>query len=265
MEIEGKFCYVSPIPTGLEMLVRYLTSLLVAAGFAGTALAAPNPAEAPALPAGFERFAAEIEAFAARDLERKTPGDTLFVGSSSIRLWDTAQSFPRRAAMNRGFGGATTPDVLHYYGQVVARYQPASIIVYVGENDIAAGAAPETVSADVLTLLTRIRKDNPRARIAYLSMKPSPSRWNLWAKMDAVNNAVRAKSGRASFDYLDVGSALLNTDGMPDRQFFTADGLHMNASGYSLWTAAVDAYLGSPDAKTTPGAKAPAVVRTTAL
>lgn len=232
------------------MAKRYLASFLVATAVASAAMAAPESAPSAALPKGFERFAAEIAAFAERDLELKTPGDTLFVGSSSIRLWDTAHSFPKRAAMNRGFGGATTPDVLHYYSQVVARYQPASIVVYVGENDIAAGAAPEPVATDVLTLLGRIRKDNPRARVVYLSMKPSPARWNLWAKMDAVNSAVRAKSGPTTFDYLDVGSALLNTDGTPDPKFFTRDGLHMNASGYSLWTAAVDAYLGTTSSAT---------------
>lgn len=194
---------------------------------------------------GFARFAPEIEAFA-----RQAPGkaaaddDALFVGSSSIRLWNVARSFPEIDAVNRGFGGATTPDVLHYYRQVIAGCQPDSVIVYVGENDIAAGRNPDLVAADVLTLLGKIRADFPHARIAYLSMKHSPLREDLWAKMAMVNATVRAhaKTG-GGFDFLDVSKSLLAVDGTPDRQFYTMDGLHMNALGYARWTAIVDAYL----------------------
>lgn len=208
-----------------------------------TAVSAAEPAggERPR----YVRFEPEIRAFARHDQTLGGGGgSTLFVGSSSIRLWDVAHSFPAGTVINRGFGGATTPDVLHYYPEVVARHQPASIIVYVGENDIAAGAEPRMVVADVATLLARLRRDHPQARIVYLSMKPSPARWALWSKMATVNAQMRARSANGgAFDYLDVGSALLTREGAPGRQYFTPDGLHLNARGYALWTGIVDSYL----------------------
>ncbi|MGV3771076.1 MAG: GDSL-type esterase/lipase family protein [Sphingobium phenoxybenzoativorans] len=194
---------------------------------------------------GFARFAPEIEAFSRQQAAgRAADDDALFVGSSSIRLWNVARSFPDIDAVNRGFGGATTPDVLHYYPQVIAGCQPESVIVYVGENDIAAGRSPDLVAADVLTLLGKIRTDFPHARIAYLSMKHSPLREDLWARMAAVNAMVKARAMTGkSFDFLDVSKSLLTNDGLPDKQFYTVDGLHMNALGYARWTAIVDAYL----------------------
>lgn len=193
---------------------------------------------------GFARFAPEIEAFSRQQVAgRAADDDALFVGSSSIRLWNVARSFPDIDAVNRGFGGATTPDVLHYYRQVIAGCQPESVIVYVGENDIAAGRSPDLVAADVLTLLGKIRADFPHARIAYLSMKHSPLREDLWGKMAMVNATVKAKATAGGFDFLDVSKSLLAVDGTPDRQFYTVDGLHMNALGYARWTAIVDAYL----------------------
>jgi lysophospholipase L1-like esterase len=224
---------------------RHIASILMGLAATASHAAAPTSTSAAAsvggaaANAGF-RFDAEIDAFARRALPAHDA--TLFLGSSSIRLWDVSHSFPEVGAINRGFGGATVKDVLHYYPRIIAGAQPESVVVYVGENDIAAGAAPDSVAADILILLRRIRADFPEARIAYLSMKPSPSRWTLWPNMIATNRLVRAGAA-ATFDYLDVGSSMLTRDGHADEALYGPDGLHMNARGYAKWTSAVDAYL----------------------
>lgn len=221
-----------------------------AAGPAGRAVEALTPERSGGLPAPkgerrpqvTQRFDAEVAALAARPL----PVDgvsTLFLGSSSIRLWDVGMSFPAMHALNRGFGGATTADVLHHYDEVVAGLQPATVIVYVGENDIAGGATAETTATDVLTLLARLRSDLPRARIAYLSMKPTPLRWDLYARMTAANAAIRGQATTIGFDYVDVGGALLDPAGKPDAQYYSVDGLHLNARGYQRWTSIIQRYL----------------------
>lgn len=199
--------------------------------------APPNPD--PAFP-----FAREVEAFAKADAAQPiSPDATLFLGSSSIRLWDTGSSFTDIATVNHGFGGATTPHVLHYYDRLRPSGRPRAIVVYVGENDLAGGATPEKVSKDLLTLLKRLRTDYSRAAIACLSLKPSPLRWTMWPKMIAVNQVVMAAARTARFDYLDVGSSLLAPDGLPDASLFRQDGLHMNARGYARWTDIVRQWL----------------------
>lgn len=215
--------------------------LLAAAAHAGAAATMPPamPDADPSFP-----FAREIEAFArANDAGAPLADATLFMGSSSIRLWDIGRDFPDIATVNRGFGGATTRDVLHYYKRLLPRRAPRSIVVYVGENDLAGGASPHDVAQRVLALLGRLRADYPRARIAYLSLKPSPIRWTLWPKMAAVNMTVAARARVSGFDYLDVGSVLLAPDGLPDASLFRPDGLHMNPRGYARWNRLVDAYL----------------------
>ncbi len=204
------------------------------------AVAAAEPPKGPAKVT--PRFDAEVAALAARPL----PVDgvsTLFLGSSSIRLWDVGMSFPTLHALNRGFGGAATADVLHHYNRVVAGLQPATVVVYVGENDIAAGATAEAATTDVLTLLARLRTDMPRARIAYLSMKPTPLRWDLYARMMAANAAIKAQAATIGFDFIDVGGALLDEAGKPDARYFGVDGLHLNERGYERWTSIVERYL----------------------
>lgn len=211
-----------------------------------TAMAMMMAARVAAEPRGpatiMPRFDAEVAALVARPL----PADgvsTLFLGSSSIRLWDVGMSFPNLHALNRGFGGATTADVLYHYSRVVAGLQPATVIVYVGENDIAAGSTAEQATTDVLSLLARLRADMPRARIAYLSMKPTPLRWDLYSRMMAANAAIKAQAATIGFDFVDVGGALLDQGGKPDVQYFGVDGLHLNERGYQRWTAIVSRYL----------------------
>jgi len=98
---------------------------------------AESPAVANPDPA---RFAAEIERFAASDRQHAVPADgVLFVGSSSIRMWPTAESFPGLPVINRGFGGSHVSDVNHFAERVVLKYSPRVIVFYAGDNDVAAG------------------------------------------------------------------------------------------------------------------------------
>lgn len=216
----------------------------VLAGVAAMAQAAPTLAPD-------DRFATEIAAFAQPRADHVHGPTTLFVGSSSIRLWNVAQSFPAYDTVNRGFGGATVREVLAHYEQVVAGVRPKSVIVYVGENDIAEGRSPDEVAADLLALMGRLRADMPNARIAYLSMKPTPLRRDLYPRMAAVNAIIRARADGA-YDYLDIAAALLDGGGEPDAQYFGTDGLHLNPRGYALWTSIVERWLQSATPLDTP-------------
>jgi lysophospholipase L1-like esterase len=215
-------------------------------GGALTAATVPPPQKPAALPNADPvfPFSNEIEAFAKANSAGPPVRDAaLFLGSSSIRLWDIAGSFHDIGTVNRGFGGATTAHVLHYYKRLLPPVPPRSVIVYVGENDLAAGTAPEVVARDILTLLRRLRADYPRAPIAFMSLKPSPIRWTMRPKMAQVNAAVASRAKDGGFVYLDVGSVLLAQDGLPDASLFRPDGLHMNARGYQRWTYLIDAWL----------------------
>ena len=51
------------------------------------------------------RWAGELKRFDEQDKANPFPkGGVVFVGSSSVRLWDLAKSFPDVKALNRGFG-----------------------------------------------------------------------------------------------------------------------------------------------------------------
>jgi hypothetical protein len=58
---------------------------------------------------------APIEAFEMEDAINPPPqGAIVFIGSSSIRFWDTDAAFPDHQIINRGFGGSHISDCNEY-------------------------------------------------------------------------------------------------------------------------------------------------------
>ena len=150
------------------------------------------PVSAQEAATGPARFADEIKAFAEWDSKNAAPQDsTLFVGSSTIRLWPTADRFPGLPVVNRGFGGSQIPDVNHYLQETVLKYRPAVVVFYAGDNDINAGRTPQQVLDDFRTFAQRIHAARSDTRIIYLPIKPSVARWALWPTMRAANDRVR--------------------------------------------------------------------------
>lgn len=192
-------------------------------------------------------FESEIAAFEKWDRQNAIPRDPiLFVGSSSIRLWQTAESFPDLPVINRGFGGSTIADVNRYADRIVFKYKPRVIVFYSGDNDIAGGKSPDRVFAEFQTFANSVRERLPETQLIALPIKPSIARWTMWLKMQKVN----ARFDELSEDndrltYIDTATPMLGDDGKPRKELFLDDGLHMNAKGYELWNKILGSKLKS--------------------
>jgi len=193
----------------------------------------------------FSRWEKAIAAFEQQDKDKPPPKNAiLFVGSSSIRLWNLAKSFPDLDAINRGFGGSHLADSVHFAPRIILKYQPRLIVVYAGDNDIAAGKTPEKVAADFQALVQVVQKDLPKTRIAYIAIKPSLLRWNLRNKMGQTNDLIEAQCKKDErLQYVDVVKPMLGADGKPRPELFAQDGLHLNDKGYELWASILKPYL----------------------
>src|SRR5205085_12702237 len=115
-------------------------------------------------------------------------------------------------------------------------YQPKQIVIYCGENDL---AASDTVTGEMVfqrfkQLFSDIRKKLPNVSVVFISLKPSPSRWHLKEKQITANKLIEnylSKQKNAKF--VSVWNAMLGTDGKPKPELFVEDNLHMNAKGYA--------------------------------
>lgn len=182
----------------------------------------------------------EIQAFKKRDsIQPPTQHAILFTGSSSFRMWhNVQQAFPNHTIINRGFGGSSLPDVIRYANDIIFSYQPKQIVLYAGENDL---AASDTITAQ--TVLQRfqqlhgmIRKKLPGVPVVFVSIKPSPSRDHIQPKIKEANRLIeRFIKQQPHTTFVDVYHAMLGPDGKPRPELFIEDQLHMNEKGYAIW------------------------------
>ena len=191
----------------------------------------------------WEKYIARFEAADKKQMPQ--PGGVLFIGSSSIRMWKTIeQDFPGLPVINRGFGGSQIADSNHFAGRIVHPYKPRQIVLYAGDNDVAAGKSPETVLADFQQFVKTVHAKLPKARVSFIAIKPSLSRWKLSGKMAMANSLVRNTCSKDKrLDYIDIWQPMLGDNGKPRPDLFLGDGLHLNAKGYALWTSIVKPHL----------------------
>lgn len=190
----------------------------------------------------------EIRQFEHEDSIQKPPAHAiLFVGSSSFRKWtDMRQAFPGYRIINRGFGGATLPDVIRYADQIIFPYHPEQIVIYCGDNDAASG---DHITADSIRnrfeqLYDLIRGRLPKVKITFVSIKPSPSRMHLMPVMDYANWLIRNfLKTQAHASFVDVYHQMLDDHGLPRNALFTGDMLHMKSNGYAIWQKAIQPEL----------------------
>ena len=67
----------------------------------------------------------------------------------------------------------------HWFNQIVTPYQPHAIVVYAGENDIAAGKSVSRVVADFDRFMDRKSQILRAVPVYFISLKPSKLRKRL--------------------------------------------------------------------------------------
>jgi hypothetical protein len=193
-------------------------------------------------------FINEIRAFRKADSIKAPAKDAiLLIGSSSFTNWkDVSNYFPGKTIINRGFGGSSLPHMIMYAEDVIFKYNPKQILIYCGENDLTGGPSitADTVFERLKTLYTLIRSRYKKVPIAYISMKPSPSREKYLVTMQKANEQIKTfmeKQKRAA--YIDVYHSMFDAEGKILTNIFLSDKLHMNAAGYKIWQGIIAPYL----------------------
>ena len=206
---------------------------LAALGFAGLR----GYSQASLDPAFFDDDVASLAA------EPTAEGSIVFVGSSSLRFWETLErDMAPLPVVNRGFGGAQMVHVARAAKALVVPVRPRAVVVYAGDNDLDAGTGKnaETVLTDYQTFVSIVHAAVPEAIVYFLTIKPSVLRWDRWPEMSRANARIAAWSeGDDRLRVIDMGPATIGADGLPRADRFRFDGLHLNEEGYAAWTSIV--------------------------
>jgi lysophospholipase L1-like esterase len=195
------------------------------------------------------RWEPDIAALEALDGREADPPDAiLFVGSSSIRLWDSiAADMAPWSVVRRGYGGARYRDLCHFAPRLVANHDPRAIVVFVGNDIVKPGESPAVaeVMVDVRATLAGIRGRHPRVPVCFVAVTPTESRWRMWPEISRLNAALEALAADdAGTFFIATAERFLDPDtGRPIPELFRDDRLHLSQAGYAVWARVIAAAL----------------------
>ena len=189
-----------------------------------------------------------IQSFEDEDSQAGNPlYDIVMIGSSTFANWTSmASDLAPADVVNRGFGGSTIREVLHYLDRILFPYNPKVVVLYVG-NDI--GGSPDELSTQELfdyfkLFEMRVHRTLPAAIVNYVSLRPSPSKADLIDRQQALNARLsQHATATARTEFIDITAVMYDGSGRLKTDIFESDELHLNAKGNDLMTGVIKPIL----------------------
>ena len=185
--------------------------------------------------------------------ERASENDLLFIGSSSIRLWENIQEdmYPY-SSIKRGYGGAHFYDLIHFSERLVKNHYPKAILIFVAnditgshdERNLVGDLSPNEVKRLFNYNYKLIRSIHEYVPIFLIEITPTPKRWKVWDKILQANIKLeRFCKKESNLYFISTRDKFIGTNGLPIKSLFLTDELHLNTEGYKLWSSIIKSKL----------------------
>ena len=169
--------------------------------------------------------------------------ETIFYGSSSIRMWTSLNNdFNEIKPINLGFGGSTLAACVWFFDRIMTPYQPKRFIIYAGDNDLGDGRHPEEVLIFFQQLVAQVKEKFGEIPCYFISLKPSLSRWALIEQFKYTNQLIENEIIRLdnNWQFIHVFKEMVDAAGKPKTELYVKDGLHLSNAAYSLWEEVIN-------------------------
>lgn len=191
-----------------------------------------------------DRFEPAIQKFEELDRTEVHREDAiLFVGSSSIRLWETiAEDMAPYPVIQRGYGGAKFSDLAYFADRIISPHDYRALVIFVA-NDVSGrptDKSPEETTAYFQHVLDTVRKHKPDVPVFLIEITPTESRWKVWEQIQETNTALKAAvEADPNGHFIQTAPHYLSDEGRPRSELFVQDRLHLNRDGYRLWASVI--------------------------
>lgn len=185
----------------------------------------------------------EIKRLENSSLKMELEPETIFYGSSSIRMWTSLNTdFAGFKPLNLGFGGSTLAACVWFFDRLMEPYHPKRIVFYAGDNDLGDGRHPEEVFIFFQQLVIEVEKRYGALPCYFVSLKPSIARWGIVDQFKFANNLIETQIIKAhnNWHFVNIFKEMIDANGAPHTSYYGADGLHMTKEGYELWTKVIN-------------------------
>ena len=126
------------------------------------------------------------------------------------------------------------------------RIEAKTILIYAGDNDLAAGRQPKQIVDDFSRIMSKMRSELPDAAHRLDRDQAEPVALAAHAEDDRGEHGdprILERTDPQHMAYVDIVTPMLGADGKPRPELFLNDMLHMKPEGYAPWTDAVKPVL----------------------
>ena len=172
----------------------------------------------------------------------KKEENILFLGDSITELYPIDRIYGDLPIVKSGVSGYQTTHILNNIEEMVYKYNPTSVYLLIGTNDIIKDNSEEKkkeVVENIKEITKKIRKNRSKAKIYIESIYPVNRNLDLDMvnnrhneDIQYINNEIEKYAKDNDMTYINVYSELTDGDGNFSEDY-TDDGLHPNDLGYA--------------------------------
>lgn len=177
----------------------------------------------------------------------------LFLGDSIFEQYKIDEFFKDYDVINSGFGGATTKDTLDKLESRVFKYDPTTIFLLIGTNDLLRGFSEEETFENVKKIIEQIQDKLSDVTINVLSIFPINNTDNDKIineyfvnenneKINNTNMLIKNYCKEKNITYIDMAKVLKDEEANL-RLSYTVEGLHITDLGYHFITNELLKYM----------------------
>jgi hypothetical protein len=181
----------------------------------------------------------DVTKLASKNVSESRDDAILFLGSSSIRLWESINAdIAPYHPIRRGYGGAKYCDLAIYTPNLIEGLKFRAAVIFVA-NDVS-GKLDDKEPVEVARLsqivIDAIHKNQPTVPVLLVSVTATPARFAHWNRIESINDALKSVANKqTNVHFLDTKNSYLTKEKSPKPERFTKDNLHQNAEGYKHW------------------------------
>lgn len=196
-------------------------------------------------------------------LQKRQAGriDLYFEGDSIVRRWGATdypeflanwnKNFHGWNAADFGWGADTTQNILwRLQNGELDEVNPKVIVLLAGTNNVGSSPAAEgsaaraaDVVAGIRAIVRTMQQKAPHATIILTAIFPRNDNIAVMPTIDKINEQLATLADGKRIRFLNVNSALADSDGQFHDGVMNADKLHPTVKGYQLWADALKPVL----------------------
>ena len=174
--------------------------------------------------------------------EKISKNSIVFLGNSITSVGKWQELIPNKTIINKGISGDVTRGVLARIEDCLSA-KPEKIFVMIGINDLKIGVPIDTIAANQIKIINKIKQLSPRTKIYMQSTLPVNESMlaSIYKRLNNVdiakmNVALKLACKKNNVVYIDLHPLMEDENGQLKKNWST-DGLHLKPEAYVNWVA----------------------------